>query len=193
MNKINSTIVGRQSSMDDIRGYFNRVYNQMKEDPEGRYPANFEDFWRLFFDRRENAIVFLRDRCKQDKDYLVTFLVLGMFVKELRHDLIPLFNDVFLQENEKSLKQLRDITKRHKELIRKYDKLKSKSQKRHEQNIATIEELEEAIKSLEDTITKRDDTIAVLLAKFETGKACPASNGHPHIVSIGRLKSFFIR
>ncbi len=41
MNKINSTIVGRQSSMDDIRGYFNRVYNQMKEDPEGRYPANF--------------------------------------------------------------------------------------------------------------------------------------------------------
>ena len=33
MNKINSTIVGRQSSMDDIRGYFNRVYNQMKEDP----------------------------------------------------------------------------------------------------------------------------------------------------------------
>ena len=178
MNKINSTIVGRQSSMDDIRGYFNRVYNQMKEDPEGHYPANFEDFWRLFFDRRENAIVFLRDRCKQDKDYLalhetgteaekdylVTFLVLGMFVKELRHDLIPLFNDVFLQENEKSLKQLRDITKRHK-----------------------------AIKSLEDTITKRDDTIAVLLAKFETGKACPASNGHPHIVSIGRLKSFFIR
>ena len=207
MNKINSTIVGRQSSMDDIRGYFNRVYNQMKEDPEGRYPANFEDFWRLFFDRRENAILFLRDRCKQDKDYLalhetgtdaekdylVTFLVLGMFVKELRHDLIPLFNDVFLQENEKSLKQLRDITKRHKELIRKYDKLKSKSQKRHEQDIATIEELEEAIKSLEDTITKRDDTIAVLLAKFETGKACPASNGHPHIVSIGRLKSFFIR
>lgn len=58
MNKINSTIVGRQSSMDDIRGYFNRVYNQMKEDPEGRYPANFEDFWRLFFDRRENAILF---------------------------------------------------------------------------------------------------------------------------------------
>jgi hypothetical protein len=58
---------------------------------------------------------------------------------------------------------------------------------------ATIEELEEAIKSLEDTITKRDDTIAVLLAKFETGKTCPASNGHPHIVSIGRLKSFFIR
>ena len=96
-------------------------------------------------------------------------------------------------ENEKSLKQLRDITMRHKELIRKYDKLKSKSQKRHEQDIATIEELEETIKSLEDTITKRDDTIAVLLAKLETDKACPASSTHPHIVSIGRLKSFFIR
>ena len=207
MNKIHFTTINKQSSVDDIRKYFNRVYNQMKEDPEGRYPANFEDFWRLFFDGRDNAVSYLKSNCKPDKDYLilhdretgaekdfpVTYLVLGMFVKNLRSDLIPTFNDVFLQENEKSLKQLRDLTIRHKELIRRYDKLKSKSQKRHEQDIATIMELQVTIKELEDTIGKRDSTIATLLG-LSTDNACSTSTGHhKHVISINRIKRMFIR
>ena len=205
MKRINPTCISKQSSMDDIREYFNRVYNQMKEDPEGRFPANFEDFWRLFFGGKEKALAYLKATCKPDKDYLilhdretgaekdfpVTYLVLGMFVKNLRSDLIPTFNDVFLQENENSLKQLRDLTIRHKELIRRYDKLKSKSQKRHEQDIATIMELQVTIKELEDTIGKRDSTIATLLG-LSTDNACP--NGHhKHVIGISRIKRMFIR
>ena len=205
MKRINSACISKQSSMDDIREYFNRVYNQMKEDPEGRFPANFEDFWRLFYDRKEKALAYLKTFCKPDKDYLilldretgaekdylVTYLVLGMFVKNLRSDLIPTFNDVFLQENEKSLKQLRDITKRHKELIRRFEKLKSKSQKRHEQDIATIMELQVTIKELEDTIGKRDSTIAMLLG-LNSGDTCPAGH-HKRVISISRIKRMFIR
>ena len=205
MKRINSACISKQSSMDDIREYFNRVYNQMKEDPEGRFPANFEDFWRLFYDRKEKALGYLKAFCKPDKDYLilldretgaekdflVTYLVLGMFVKNLRSDLIPVFNDVFLQENEKSLKQLRDITKRHKELIKRFDKLKKNSDKRHEQDITTIVELQVTIKELEDTIGKRDSTIAMLLG-LNNGNACP--NGrHKHVISISRIKRMFIR
>lgn len=205
MKRINPACISKQSSMDDIREYFNRVYNQMKEDPEGRFPANFEDSWRLFFDRKEKALSYLKGTCKPDKDYLIlldretgaekdyliTYLVLGMFVKNLRNDLIPIFNDVFLQENEKSLKQLRDITLRHKELIRRFEKLKSKSEKRHEQDIATIMELQQTIKELEDTIGKRDSTIALLLG-LNTDNACP--NGHnKHAISISRIKRMFIR
>ena len=191
--------------MDDIREYFNRVYNQMKEDPEGRFPANFEDFWRLFYDRKEKALAYLKTFCKPDKDYLilldretgvekdflVTYLVLGMFVKNLRSDLIPLFNDVFLQENEKSLKQLRDITKRHKELIRRFEKLKSKSEKRHEEDIATIMQLQVTIKELEDTIGKRDSTIAMLLG-LNTDKGTSGSH-HMRIIGISKIRKLFVR
>ena len=205
MKRINSACISKQSSMDDIREYFNRVYNQMKEDPEGRFPANFEDFWRLFYDRKEKALAYLKTFCKPDKDYLilldretgvekdflVTYLVLGMFVKNLRSDLIPLFNDVFLQENEKSLKQLRDITKRHKELIRRFEKLKSKSEKRHEEDIATIMQLQVTIKELEDTIGKRDSTIALLLG-LNTDSACPSTR-NKRAISISRIKKMFIR
>ncbi|MBO5594432.1 MAG: hypothetical protein J5931_07495, partial [Prevotella sp.] len=181
------------------------VYNQMKEDPEGRFPANFEDSWRLFFDGKEKALAYLKATCKPDKDYLilldretgaekdylVTYLVLGMFVKNLRSDLIPTFNDVFLQENEKSLKQLRDITKRHKELIRRFEKLKSKSQKRHEQDIATIMELQVTIKELEDTIGKRDSTIAMLLG-LNTDKDTSGSH-HMRIIGISKIRKLFLR
>lgn len=205
MKRINSACISKQSSMDDIREYFNRVYNQMKEDPEGRFPANFEDFWRLFFDKKEKALAYLKVTCKPDKDYLilldretgaekdflVTYLVLGMFVKNLRCDLIPLFNDVFLQENEKSLKQLRDITKRHKNLIRQFENLKAKSQKRHEQDIATIMELQQTIKELEDTIGKRDSTIALLLG-LNTDSACPSAR-NKRAISISKIKKMFIR
>ena len=205
MKRINPACISKQSSMDDIREYFNRVYNQMKEDPEGRFPANFEASWRLFFDKKEKALAYLKATCKPDKDYLilldretgaekdflVTYLVLGMFVKNLRSDLIPIFNDVFLQENEKSLKQLRDITKRHKELIRRFEKLKSKSEKRHEQDIATIMELQVTIKELEDTIGKRDSTIAMLLG-LNSGDTCPAGH-HKRVISISRIKRMFIR
>ena len=203
MNKI-CTIINKQSSTDDIREYFNRVYNQMKADPEGRYPANFEDSWQLFFPSWEEGVIYLKSNCIEDKDflvlydpetgeeadYLISILTLGMFVKQLRPDLISLFNDAYLLENEKSLKQLRDITKRHKELIRRFEKLKSKSEKRHEQDIATIAKLEETIKELEDTISKRDDTIDMLLTRFEDGEAGTAS--HPkHMIGISKLKSFF--
>ena len=205
MKRINSACISKQSAMDDIREYFNRVYNQMKEDPEGRFPANFEDFWRLFYDRKEKALAYLKTFCKPDKDYLilldretgvekdflVTYLVLGMFVKNLRSDLIPLFNDVFLQENEKSLKQLRDITKRHKELIRRFEKLKSKSEKRHEQDIATIMELQQTIKELEDTIGKRDSTIAMLLG-LNTDKGTSGSH-HMRIIGISKIRKLFLR
>lgn len=205
MKRINSACISKQSSMDDIREYFNRVYNQMKEDPEGRFPANFEDFWRLFYDRKEKALAYLKTFCKPDKDYLilldretgaekdflVTYLVLGMFVKNLRSDLIPLFNDVFLQENEKSLKQLRDITKRHKNLIRQFENLKAKSQKRHEQDIATIMELQQTIKELEDTIGKRDSTIALLLG-LNTDSACTSAR-NKRAISISKIKKMFIR
>ena len=205
MKRINSACISKQSSMDDIREYFNRVYNQMKEDPEGRFPANFEDFWRLFYDRKEKALAYLKTFCKPDKDYLilldretgtekdflVTYLVLGMFVKNLRSDLIPVFNDVFLQENEKSLKQLRDITKRHKELIRRFEKLKSKSEKRHEQDIATIMELQVTIKELEDTIGKRDSTIAMLLG-LNTDKDTSGSH-HMRIIGISKIRKLFLR
>jgi len=205
MKRINSACISKQSSMDDIREYFNRVYNQMKKDPEGRFPANFEDFWRLFFDGRDKAVTYLKAFCKPDKDYLilldretgaekdflVTYLVLGMFVKNLRSDLIPVFNDVFLQENEKSLKQLRDLTLRHRDIIRRFDKLKKNSDKRHEQDITTIVELQVTIKELEDTIGKRDSTIAMLLG-LSNGNACP--NGrHKHVISISRIKRMFIR
>lgn len=207
MRKINPACISKQSSTDDIREYFNRVYNQMKEDPEGRFPANFEDLWRLFFDGRDKAVTYLKATCKPDKDYLilldrktgaekdflVTYLVLGMFVKNLRSDLIPVFNDVFLQENEKSLKQLRDITIRHKELIRRFEKLKSKSEKRHEQDIATIMELQVTIKELEDTIGKRDSTIAMLLG-LNADNTCSTGTGrHKHVISISRIKRMFIR
>ena len=205
MKRINSACISKQSSMDDIREYFNRVYNQMKEDPEGRYPANFEDSWRLFFDKKEKALAYLKVTCKPDKDYLilldretgaekdflVTYLVLGMFVKNLRSDLIPVFNDVFLQENEKSLKQLRDITLRHKELIRRFEKLKSKSEKRHEQDIATIMELQQTIKELEDTIGKRDSTIAMLLG-LNTDKDTSGSH-HMRIIGISKIRKLFVR
>lgn len=205
MKRINSACISKQSSMDDIREYFNRVYNQMKEDPEGRFPANFEDFWRLFYDRKEKALAYLKTFCKPDKDYLilldretgvekdflVTYLVLGMFVKNLRSDLIPLFNDVFLQENEKSLKQLRDITKRHKELIRRFEKLKSKSEKRHEEDIATIMQLQVTIKELEDTIGKRDSTIAMLLG-LNTDKGTSGSH-HMRIIGISKIRKLFVR
>ena len=67
MKRINSACISKQSSMDDIREYFNRVYNQMKEDPEGRFPANFEDSWRLFFDRKEKALSYLKGTCKPDE------------------------------------------------------------------------------------------------------------------------------
>ena len=126
MKRINPACISKQSSIDDIREYFNRVYNQMKEDPEGRFPANFEASWRLFFDKKEKALAYLKATCKPDKDYLilldretgtekdflVTYLVLGMFVKNLRSDLIPVFNDVFLQENE-----VRPITVRNQEYL----------------------------------------------------------------------------
>ena len=205
MKRINSACISKQSSMDDIREYFNRVYNQMKEDPEGRFPANFEDFWQLFFDGRDKAVTYLKAFCKPDKDYLalhdrntgaekdftVTYLVLGMFVKNLRCDLIPLFNDVFLQENEKSLKQLRDITKRHKELIKRFDKLKKNSDKRHEQDITTIVELQVTIKELEDTIGKRDSTIAMLLG-LSTDKGTSGSH-HMRIIGISKIRKLFIR
>ena len=205
MKRINSACISKQSSMDDIREYFNRVYNQMKEDPEGRFPANFEDFWQLFFDGRDKAVTYLKAFCKPDKDYLalhdrntgaekdftVTYLVLGMFVKNLRCDLIPLFNDVFLQENEKSLKQLRDITKRHKNLIRQFENLKVKSQKRHEQDIATIMELQKTIKELEDTIGKRDSTIAMLLG-LSTDKDTSGSH-HMRIIGISKIRKLFVR
>ena len=205
MKRINPACISKQSSMDDIREYFNRVYNQMKEDPEGRFPANFEDFWRLFYDRKEKALAYLKTFCKPDKDYLilldretgtekyflVTYLVLGMFVKNLRCDLIPLFNDVFLQENEKSLKQLRDITKRHKNLIRQFENLKVKSQKRHEQDIATIMELQKTIKELEDTIGKRDSTIAMLLG-LNTDKDTSGSH-HMRIIGISKIRKLFVR
>ena len=205
MKRINPACISKQSSMDDIREYFNRVYNQMKEDPEGRFPANFEDFWRLFYDRKEKALAYLKAFCKPDKDYLilldretgvekdflVTCLVLGMFVKNLRNDLIPLFNDVFLQENEKSLKQLRDITKRHKNLIRQFDNLKAKSQKRHEQDITTIMELQHTIKELEDTIGKRDSTIAMLLG-LSTDKDTSGSH-HMRIIGISKIRKLFVR
>ena len=205
MKRINSACISKQSSMDDIREYFNRVYNQMKEDPEGRFPANFEDFWRLFYDRKEKALAYLKTFCKPDKDYLilldretgvekdflVTYLVLGMFVKNLRSDLIQLFNDVFLQENEKSLKQLRDITKRHKELIRRFEKLKSKSEKRHEEDIATIMQLQVTIKELEDTIGKRDSTIAMLLG-LNTDKGTSGSH-HMRIIGISKIRKLFVR
>ena len=191
--------------MDDIREYFNRVYNQMKEDPEGRFPANFEDFWRLFYDRKDKALAYLKATCKPDKDYLilldretgaekdflVTYLVLGMFVKNLRCDLIPTFNDVFLQENEKSLKQLRDLTMRHRELIKSHEKLKKKSEKRHEQDIATIMELQQTIKELEDTIGKRDSTIAMLLG-LNADKATSGSH-HMRIIGIGKIRKLFVR
>ena len=207
MKRINPACISKQSSMDDIREYFNRVYNQMKQDPEGRYPANFEDSWRLFFDKKEKALTYLKATCKLDKDYLilldretgaekdflVTYLVLGMFVKNLRSDLIPVFNDVFLQENEKSLKQLRDITKRHKNLIRQFENLKVKSQKRHEEDIATIMKLQVTIKELEDTIGKRDSTIAMLLG-LSADSTCPTGSGHhKHVISISRIKRMFIR
>ena len=205
MKRINSACISKQSSMDDIREYFNRVYNQMKEDPEGRFPANFEDFWQLFFDGRDKAVTYLKAFCKPDKDYLalhdrntgaekdftVTYLVLGMFVKNLRCDLIPLFNDVFLQENEKSLKQLRDITKRHKELIKRFDKLKKNSDKRHEQDITTIVELQVTIKELEDTIGKRDSTIAMLLG-LNTDKGTSGSH-HMRIIGISKIRKLFVR
>ena len=205
MKRINSACISKQSSMDDIREYFNRVYNQMKEDPEGRFPANFEDFWQLFFDGRDKAVTYLKAFCKPDKDYLalhdrntgaekdftVTYLVLGMFVKNLRCDLIPLFNDVFLQENEKSLKQLRDITKRHKNLIRQFENTKAKSQKRHEQDIATIMDLQQTIKELEDTIGKRDSTIAMLLG-LNTDKGTSGSH-HMRIIGISKIRKLFIR
>ena len=205
MKRINSACISKQSSMDDIREYFNRVYNQMKEDPEGRFPANFEDFWQLFFDGRDKAVTYLKAFCKPDKDYLalhdrntgaekdftVTYLVLGMFVKNLRCDLIPLFNDVFLQENEKSLKQLRDITKRHKNLIRQFENTKAKSQKRHEQDIATIMDLQQNIKELEDTIGKRDSTIAMLLG-LNTDKGTSGSH-HMRIIGISKIRKLFIR
>ena len=205
MKRINPACISKQSSMDDIREYFNRVYNQMKEDPEGRFPANFEDFWRLFYDRKEKALAYLKAFCKPDKDYLilldretgvekdflVTYLVLGMFVKNLRSDLIPTFNDVFLQENEKSLKQLRDITKRHKNLIRQFESLKVKSQKRHEQDIATILELQSTIKELEDTIGKRDSTIAMLLG-LNTDKDTSGSH-HMRIIGISKIRKLFVR
>ena len=207
MNKIHFSTINKQSSMDDIRKYFNRVYNQMKEDPEGRFPANFEDFWRLFFGGKEKALAYLKATCKPDKDYLilhdretgaekdflVTYLVLGMFVKNLRSDLISVFNDVFLQENEKSLKQLRDITKRHKELIRRFEKLKSKSEKRHEQDIATIMELQVTIKELEDTIGKRDSTIAMLLGLSADNTCSTGTGHHKQVISISRIKRMFIR
>lgn len=203
MNKI-CTIINKQSSTDDIREYFNRVYNQMKADPEGRYPANFEDSWQLFFPSWEEGVIYLKSNCIEDKDflvlydpetgneadYLISILTLGMFVKQLRPDLIPLFNDAYLLENEKSLKQLHDITQRHKDLIHKYGKLKKSSQKQHEKDIATIEQLEETIKELEDTISKRDDTIDMLLSRFEDGEADTTS--HPkHMIGISKLKSFF--
>lgn len=205
MKRINSACISKQSSMDDIREYFNRVYNQMKEDPEGRFPANFEDFWQLFFDGRDKAVTYLKAFCKPDKDYLalhdrntgaekdftVTYLVLGMFVKNLRCDLIPLFNDVFLQENEKSLKQLRDITKRHKNLIRQFENTKAKSQKRHEQDIATIMELQQTIKELQDTIGKRDSTIAMLLG-LNTDKGTSGSH-HMRIIGISKIRKLFVR
>lgn len=204
MNKI-CTIINKQSSTDDVREYFNRVYNQMKVDPEGRYPANFEDSWRLFFPNWEDGAIYLKANCIEDKDflvlydpetgkeadYLISILTLGMFVKELRPDLIPLFNDAYLLENEKSLKQLHDITQRHKELIHKYGKLKKSSQKQHELDIATIERLEEAIKELEDTISKRDDTIEMLLTRFDDDGKTGTARHHEHSNSINRIKSFF--
>jgi len=204
MNKIHSTFISKQSSADDIREYFNRVYNQMKADPEGRYPANFEDSWQLFFDSWENGTAYLKANCIEDKDflvlydpetseeadYLISILTLGMFVKQLRPDLISLFNDAYLLENEKSLKQLCDLTRRHKKLIEKFHILKGKSRKQHEHDIATIAKLEETIKELEDTISKRDDTIDMLLTRFEDGEAGTASH-HKHIIGISKLKSFF--
>ena len=204
MNKIHSTFISKQSSADDIREYFNRVYNQMKADPEGRYPANFEDSWKLFFNSWEEGAIYLKSNCIEDKDflvlydpeteeeadYLISILTLGMFVKQLRPDLIPLFNDAYLLENEKSLKQLHDITRRHKELIHKYGKLRKSSQKQHEKDIATIERLEETIKELEATISKRDDTIDMLLTRFEDGEAGTASH-HKHMIGISKIKSFF--
>ena len=205
MKRINPACISKQSSMDDIREYFNRVYNQMKEDPEGRFPANFEDFWRLFYDRKEKALAYLKAFCKPDKDYLilldretgvekdflVTYLVLGMFVKNLRSDLIPTFNDVFLQENEKSLKQLRGLTLRHRELIKSHDKLKKKSDKRHEQDIATIMELQQTIKELENTIGKRDSTIAMLLG-LNADKDTSGSH-HMRIIGISKIRKLFVR
>ena len=203
MNKI-CTIINKQSSTDDIREYFNRVYNQMKADPEGRYPANFEDSWKLFFNSWEEGAIYLKSNCIEDKDflvlydpetseeadYLISILTLGMFVKQLRPDLISLFNDTYLLENEKSLKQLRDLTRRHKKLIEKFHILKGKSQKQHEKDIATIARLEETIKELEDTISKRDNTIDMLLTRFEDGEADTTS--HPkHMIGISKLKSFF--
>ena len=203
MNKIHSTFISKQSSADDIREYFNRVYNQMKADPEGRYPANFEDSWQLFFPSWEEGAIYLKANCIEDKDflalydpetgeeadYLISILTLGM-VKQLRPDLIPLFNDAYLLENEKSLKQLRDLTRRHKKLIEKFHILKGKSRKQHEQDIATIAKLEETIKELEDTISKRDDTIDMLLSRFEDGEADTTSH-HKHMIGISKLKSFF--
>ena len=203
MNKI-CTIINKQSSTDDIREYFNRVYNQMKADPEGRYPANFEDSWKLFFNSWEEGAIYLKSNCIEDKDflvlydpetseeadYLISILTLGMFVKQLRPDLISLFNDTFLLENEKSLKQLRDLTRRHKKLIEKFHILKGKSQKQHEKDIATIARLEETIKELEDTISKRDNTIDMLLIRFEDGEADTTSH-HKHMIGISKLKSFF--
>ena len=205
MKRINPACISKQSSIDDIREYFNRVYNQMKEDPEGRFPANFEDFWRLFYDKKDKALAYLKAFCKPDKDYLilldretgdekdflVTYLVLGMFVKNLRSDLIPTFNDVFLQENEKSLKQLRDITKRHKNLIRQFENLKVKSQKRHEQDIAAIMELQQTIKELENTIGKRDSTIAMLLG-LNADKDTSGSH-HMRIIGISKIRKLFVR
>ena len=203
MNKI-CTIINKQSSTDDIREYFNRVYNQMKADPEGRYPANFEDSWKLFFNSWEEGAIYLKSNCIEDKDflvlydpetseeadYLISILTLGMFVKQLRPDLISLFNDTYLLENEKSLKQLRDLTRRHKKLIEKFHILKGKSQKQHEKDIATIARLEETIKELEDTISKRDNTIDMLLTRFEDGEADTTSH-HKHMIGISKLKSFF--
>ena len=203
MNKI-CTIINKQSSTDDIREYFNRVYNQMKADPEGRYPANFEDSWKLFFNSWEEGAIYLKSNCIEDKDflvlydpetseeadYLISILTLGMFVKQLRPDLISLFNDAYLLENEKSLKQLRDLTHRHKKLIEKFHILKGKSQKQHEKDIATIARLEETIKELEDTISKRDNTIDMLLTRFEDGEADTTSH-HKHMIGISKLKSFF--
>lgn len=205
MKRINPACISKQSSIDDIREYFNRVYNQMKEDPEGRFPANFEDFWRLFYDKKDKALAYLKAFCKPDKDYLilldretgdekdflVTYLVLGMFVKNLRSDLIPTFNDVFLHENEKSLMQLRDITKRHKNLIRQFENLKVKSQKRHEQDIATIMELQQTIKELENTIGKRDSTIAMLLG-LNADKDTSGSH-HMRIIGISKIRKLFVR
>jgi uncharacterized coiled-coil protein SlyX len=100
------------------------------------------------------------------------------------------FNDAYLLENEKSLKQLRDLTHRHKKLIEKFHILKGKSRKQHEQDIATIAKLEETIKELEDNISKRDDTIDMLLTRFEDGETGTA-NQHKHIIGISKLKSFF--